>query len=265
MKKKIDKKKLKNVFFIFVILLGCMLCLATIIAIPRSTSISLGTVFPAMVGVVFLAYGIVKLKRKKKLIPWKVLRIAVTAIVCLGIGLFLFIEGVIIVYANSEPPEEDVNYCIVLGAGIFPDGRRSLSLKNRLDKAYEYLSENVEVVCIVSGGKGTTEPVAEAYAMRDYLVDMGIDETRILTEADSYSTHDNMTNSEEVMEEYAPGLEKTAVIITNDFHIFRSVAVAKNRGITGYGIPCHTPLFVLVTSYMREFLTIINTFLFQMN
>ena len=44
-------------------------------------------------------------------------------------------------------------------------------------------------MCIVSGGKGETEPVAEAYAMRDYFVDMGIDEERILTEADSYSTH----------------------------------------------------------------------------
>ena len=122
-----------------------------------------------------------------------------------------------------------------------------------------------DVVCIVSGGKGGTEPVAEAYAMRDYLIDMGVDEARILTEADSYSTHDNMTKSAIVMEEYDPGLEKTAVIITNDFHIFRAQLVAKNRGITGYGIPCHTPLRVLVTSYMREFMTIVNTLLFQLD
>ena len=73
------------------------------------------------------------------------------------------------------------------------------------------------------------------------------------------------TFSAAVMEEYNPKLNKTAVIVTNDFHIFRSLAVAKNRGITGYGLPCHTPLLVKVTSYMREFLTIVNTFLFQMN
>jgi len=265
MKKQIDKQKLKKIFFVSVLILGCLGVLATIAALPVSTSISLGTVFPAMVGVVLIAYGWIKLKRKKKLIPWKVLRIIVTAIVCIGIAFFLVIEGIIITYANMQPPDEDVNYCIVLGAGIFPDGRMSLSLKLRLDNAKEYLDEYEDVICIVSGGQGKTEPVAEAYAMRDYLVEQGISESRILTEANSFSTHDNMTFSAQLMEQYNSQLEKTAVIVTNDFHIFRSLAVAKNRGITGYGLACHTPLFVKVTSYMREFLTIINTFLFQMD
>ncbi len=257
--------KLKKAFFVFVLITGCLGVLATLAAIPVSTSISLGTVFPAMVGVVFIAYAAIKLKRKKKLIPYKVLRTIVTVIVCLGIALFLVIEGIIITYANLPEPDEDVNYCLVLGAGIFPDGRLSLSLTNRLDTAYEYLEQHGDVVCIVSGGKGETEPVAEAYAMRDYLLDMGLEPDRILTEADSYSTHGNMTKSAAVMEQYDPVLEKTAVIVTNDFHIFRALLVAKNRGITGYGLACKTPLLVLVTSYMREFLTIVNTVLFQLD
>jgi uncharacterized SAM-binding protein YcdF (DUF218 family) len=265
MKNKTKVEKWKRVFFIAVLALGCLGVLATIIALPVSTSISLGTVFPAMCGVVLIAYGWVKLKRKRKLIPWKWLRVIVTVIVCIGIAFFLVIEGIIITYANIPPPDEDVNYCVVLGAGIFPDGRMSLSLKIRLDNAKAYLEEHEDVVCIVSGGQGVTEPIAEAVAMRDYLVAHGIDETRILTEANSYSTHDNMTMSAQVMEEYDATLEKTAVIVTSDFHMFRALAVAKNRGISGYGLPCHTPLLVKVTSYMREFLTIINTFLFQMN
>lgn len=265
MKRLMNKEKLKRVFFIAVLILGCLGVLATIVALPVSTRISLGTVFPAMAGAVLIAYGWVKLKRKKKLIVCKWLRILVTVIVCMGVALFVVIEGIIITYANMPPPDEDVNYCIVLGAGIFPDGRLSLSLKIRLDNAKEYLDEHENVICIVSGGQGDTEPVAEAYAMRDYLIAQGIEQSRILTEANSFSTHDNMTFSAQVMEDYDSSLEKTAVIVTNDFHIFRSLAVAKNRGITGYGLPGHTPLLVKVTSYMREFLTIVNTFLFQMN
>ncbi|MBT3319173.1 MAG: YdcF family protein [Clostridia bacterium] len=265
MKNKVKVDKWKRVFFIAVLVLGCLGVLATVVALPVSTSITLGTVFPAMVGVIFIAYGWVKLKRKRKLIPYKWLRVVVTVIVCLGVALFVVIEGIIITYANIPPPDEDVNYCIVLGAGIFPDGRMSLSLKIRLDNAVEYLEEHEDVICIVSGGQGDTEPVAEAYAMRDYLISQGIAQSRILTEANSFSTHDNMTLSALVMKEYDADLEKTAVIVTNDFHIFRSLAVAKNRGITGYGLPCVTPLLVKVTSYMREFLTIVNTFLFQMN
>ena len=265
MKKQMSKEKGKRIFFVSVLVLGCLGVLATIAALPVSTSVSIGTVFPAMCGVVLIAYGWVKLKRRKKLIPWKWLRVIVTVIVCVGVAIFLVIEGIIITYANMPSSDEDVNYCIVLGAGIFPDGRLSLSLKLRLDNALEYLEEHEDVVCIVSGGQGKTEPVAEAYAMRDYLIEHGIDESRILTEANSFSTHDNMTFSAQVMEEYDPSLEKTAMIVTNDFHVFRSLAVAGNRGITGYGLACHTPLLVKVTSYMREFLTIVNTFLFQMD
>jgi uncharacterized SAM-binding protein YcdF (DUF218 family) len=264
MKRWMNKEKLKKVFFVCVLILGCLGVLATIAALPVSTSISLGTVFPAMIGLVLIAYGWVKLKRQKKLIGVKWLRIFVTAVVCLGIALFVVIEGIIIAYANITPKDEDVNYCLVLGAGIFPDGRMSLSLKIRLDNAANYLEQHDDVICIVSGGQGETEPVAEAYVMRDYLIENGISESRILTEANSYSTHDNMTFSAQVMEEYNANLAKTAVIVTSDFHVFRSLAVAKNRGITGYGLPCKTPLFVKVTSYTREFLTIINTFLFQM-
>ena len=121
MKRAMDKEKFKKVFFACVLVFGCFGVLATAVAVPVSTRISLGTMFPAMCGVVLIAYGWVKLKRKKKLIPWKVLRIIVTIIVCLGVALFVVIEGIIITYANIQPPDEDVNYCVVLGAGIFPD------------------------------------------------------------------------------------------------------------------------------------------------
>lgn len=265
MKMMTGKGKINKAFYITALILGIFGVLATLAAIPVSTSISLGTVFPAMVGVVFIAYGIVKLKRKKPIIPWKALRIIVTIAVCIGIVLFSVIEIIIIVYANTKPPDEDVNFVIVLGAGIFSDGRLSLSLKIRLDNAKEYLDEHEDTICIVSGGQGENEPVAEAFAMKEYLVAQGIEQGRIITEANSFSTHDNMTLSAQIMEEDYPQLNKTAVIVTSDFHIFRSLAVAKNRGITGFGLSCHTPLRVKVTSYMREFLTIINTYLFQMN
>ena len=121
MKSSSKRDKLKKAFFILVLILGCLGVAATLAAVPVSTSISLGTVFPAMVGVVFIAYSIIKLKRKKKLIPVKWLRIIVTAIVCIGVAIFLVIEGIVIVYASLPEPDKDVNYCIVLGAGIFSE------------------------------------------------------------------------------------------------------------------------------------------------
>lgn len=38
-----------------------------------------------------------------------------------------------------------------------------------------FLSENEDVICIVSGGKGDDEKISEAQAMKNYLVENGID------------------------------------------------------------------------------------------
>ncbi len=47
-------------------------------------------------------------------------------------------------------------------------------LQMRLDKAYDYLTENPDTIVIVSGGQGPDEHVSEAQGMYDYLVEKGI-------------------------------------------------------------------------------------------
>lgn len=42
-------------------------------------------------------------------------------------------------------------------------------LKRRLDAAEIFLSENEDVICIVSGGKGDDEKISEAQAMKIIL------------------------------------------------------------------------------------------------
>lgn len=54
-----------------------------------------------------------------------------------------------------------LDYIIVLGAQVRKDGPSPV-LKYRLDKAVEYLNENPDTVCIVSGGQGSNEPWSEA-------------------------------------------------------------------------------------------------------
>ncbi len=47
----------------------------------------------------------------------------------------------------------------------------SLMLSKRLEAAYEYLNENKNAVCIVSGGKGSNEEISEAQCMYNYLTE----------------------------------------------------------------------------------------------
>lgn len=80
----------------------------------------------------------------------------------------------IIVSYSEEKPEKGLDYLIVLGSQVKPDGP-SRVLKYRLDRAEKYLKENPSTICIVSGGRGTNELQSEASAMKQYLVEADSD------------------------------------------------------------------------------------------
>lgn len=253
---------LKKIFYIALIVVGVLGILNTIFIIPVSSSISIGTLLPAMAGVVLAAYGLIKILRPGPIIPNKILRIVVTVCVVIGIISFAVIETLIVASAVSSDDDKEANFVIVLGCGIFKDGSLTLTLQNRLDAACDYLEIHEDTICIVSGGQGGHEPRPEGEAMKDYLISKGLDESRILVEARSTSTEENIKFSMELMDKGYPNLEKTAAIVTSDFHVFRSVMIAKDNGLNAFAIPCPTPFYVVANCYMREYLAIINTFLF---
>ncbi len=256
---------LKKIIHIIIVILGLIGIAATIIVLPVTTSVTIGTVLPAVVGVVLLAYGAIHLLRPGNIIKSKKFRIIVIIFVVIIIISFLMIEIFIIIGANSNVQEKEVNFVLVLGAGIFPDGRITLTQKNRLDKAYEYIEKHEQVICVVSGGKGKNEPISEAEAMRDYLLSRGVDETRIIIEPKSTSTKENLVFSAKLMQEFYPNKQMSVAVVTSDFHIFRSLILAGNSGMDAFGIPSEISWRIKINCYMREYLAVINTLLFQMN
>ncbi|MGH2189631.1 YdcF family protein, partial [Enterococcus faecium] len=77
------------------------------------------------------------------------------------------------------PLKKAVDYIIVLGSGIRSEEVPPL-LKSRLDKGIEYYEKNPTAKFVVSGGQGPDEPVAEAFAMKKYLLSQNIPAEAIL-------------------------------------------------------------------------------------
>ena len=128
-------------------------------------------------------------------------------------------------------------------------GRSEPVLKYRLDKAVEYLNENPDTVCIVSGGQGSNEPWSEAEGMARYLQEKGIDTARILPEDKSQTTEQNITNSKMLMKEGA-----SVGIVTNNFHVFRALQIAKKYGLSDVcGIAADSTPKYLPNNMLREF------------
>lgn len=147
-------------------------------------------------------------------------------------------------------------YVVVLGAKVKPGGIPSLSLKNRLDVAVDYLQKYPNVKAIVTGGQGADEDRTEASVMAKYLVEHGIDSSRILLEDQSTSTYENLLYSKKLL----PDQLMNITIISNDFHLKRSIILAQKLGLQADVVAAPTPKVVERKSRFRERLAIIKAY-----
>ena len=148
---------------------------------------------------------------------------------------------------------------IILGAKVKLDGSLSLSLKNRLDTALDYAKDDTSYTFIVTGGQGDDEPIAEAVAMQQYLIENGIEENRIIVEDTSTSTYQNLQNAKALLD----GKLTEATIVSNDFHLARALFLAKQLDIKADTLAAPTPPSVYTKSMIREHLALMKTYVFR--
>ncbi len=174
-----------------------------------------------------------------------------------GILLFAIVEGCIVSRYHDEG-KADLDYIIVLGAQMKEKGPSAV-LKFRLDKAYEYLTANENTVCIVSGGQGRNEPCSEAEGMYQYLTGRGIEPERIVKEDQSTDTSENIAYSAALIGD----LDSSVGIVTNNFHVFRGVSLAKAAGFQDVcGISARSNVYLQLNNMVREFFGVMKDFVF---
>lgn len=168
--------------------------------------------------------------------------------------LVILITEVIIILYGAEQPSKQADYVLVLGAQV-KGTKPTYSLMKRLDVAYEYLVENPDTVVILSGGQGPGEDVTEAYAMSVYMKAKGLEESRIILEDRSTNTYENIIYSRELMD--SP--DASVVLVTNYFHVFRGVGVAKKQGLSNVeGLGAPTKWYTVPNQYLREAFAVIK-------
>ena len=178
-------------------------------------------------------------------------RIGWRTVMCLGLALVIGLECCVISGMNAVPPD-GLKYLIVLGARVEADGSPSKALRRRIDAAAEYLSENPETMVVATGGMGTDEVIPEAHCIKNELVKLGVDETRILVEDQSTTTAENMAFSMRLMED---GTEAKVGIVSNNYHVFRALLLAEHAGFRKgnlYGLAADYTGYTLLHYMMRE-------------
>lgn len=132
-------------------------------------------------------------------------------------------------------------HLVILGNGLRSDGTVHPNLANRLSVAEELAAEHPHVPVVLSGGR-TEHGHVEAEAMRDWLVDRGLSEDRLVVEGRSWSTVSNAWNTNAIL----PGLS-SLVVVTSESHLHRGVvdftlAYGPGTTISGASSPDEPPV-----------------------
>ncbi len=185
----------------------------------------------------------------------------IKAISIIFLASFIFLESLIII-DSFRTTDEKVDYVIVLGARLYGD-IPSPALLERLITAKAYLEDNEDINVVVSGGQGTGEKIAEAFAMKTYLADNAIEEDRIIIEDRSTNTFENLKMSLDRIRKIDDRDDLKILISTNRYHLFRAKMLARRLGVKAYGLPAKIPPTIILNSYIREYFAVIKSFLFD--
>lgn len=206
------------------------------------------------------AYGLLHVLVTRFGKPARIARWVLTGCVCAGFILFAVTEAFII-HASFGQRDRSCQYVVVLGCLVRENGP-SVSLQNRIDAAYDYLTEHPDVIAIVSGGQGADEHMSEAQCMYNELVAKGIDPARVWMEDQAISTWTNLQYSTELIEAKTGQRPQTIGILSSEYHLLRASLQAKDLGLDPVGIPAKTtnPMDAL-NHFLREVAGIWHYFL----
>ena len=160
------------------------------------------------------------------------------------------------VKAAKHIPTFNQDFIIILGSKINEDGSLTPLLQGRVDKAIDFGNKQYEVtkkkiIYVPSGGKGNDESMAEALAIKNYLLNKGINEKQIIIEDKSKNTIENMKFSKHKIEE----INKAANVSfsTTNYHVFRSGIIANEQGLDCQGMGSKTKWYFYSNALIREF------------
>jgi vancomycin permeability regulator SanA len=123
----------------------------------------------------------------------------------------------------------DVDCILVLGCAVWDDGTPSHMLEDRLRRGVELYNLGAAPKLLMSGDHGRTD-YDEVDAMKTYAVDCGIASTDVFMDHAGFSTYESMYRAKEIF-----GVKKM-IIVTQGYHLYRAIYIAKSLGIDAYGV-----------------------------
>jgi len=243
------KKILTVISSLFIIL-----CYGVFLLVSVSQGSDLSTVLIGVGAIALALIPIIFIDRMWTWLKW---------IFCIGMCFYVisFIGFSVNIFSgfDEEIPTDENLLIMVYGCRTYE--KPSKLLRERLDAALVLLNDYPDSICVVTGGQGNNEPITEAESMRRYLVEMGIDNSRIYPEPKATSTVENIDYTRKLVEEN--GLQDYKVVgVSTDFHLRRIRILCDTAGFETLLIPAKSSNPVmLLSNLVREYMSYVKMFL----
>ena len=159
---------------------------------------------------------------------------AMTFVLAIIIGIFginmyvtKFSEKYII-ENNNYSSVKDYDCILVLGAGIWQD-KPSPMLEDRLKTAIDLYKSDVAKKIIMSGDHGKKD-YDEVNIMKDFAIKNGVPSKDIFLDHAGFSSYESMYRAKKVFD------VKRMIVVTQKYHLYRSLYIANKLGIDAYGV-----------------------------
>jgi len=152
----------------------------------------------------------------------------------LALPLLLATANVVVVARTSDAVADTIDevrpaqVAIVPGSAVRPDGTLGRIVQQRVDAAVELHEAGLVEAVLVSGDNGTPA-YNEPDAMRDAVLAAGVPAQDVFTDYAGFDTWHTMRRAREVFE------VETAVVVTQDTYVARSVDLARAAGMEVHG------------------------------
>lgn len=199
----------------------------------------------------------IKTKRKKlriMLIALIVLSIlALASILIINDYIKSSVRNKIITVADATSLNAD---CIlVLGAGVWGDGRPSHMLEDRLLQGIELYENGTSDRLLMSGDHGRKE-YDEVNVMKGFAMDRGIPSEHIFMDHAGFSTYESIYRARDIFK-----VDKV-IVVTQRYHMYRALYIAEKLGLEAYGVVSDPRQYVGQESReLREILARVKDFL----
>ena len=246
------KKTLRNLTVISSLFI--ILCYGIFLLVLVGQGSDLSTILLAVAVLILALIPIIFIDRM-----WTWLRWIFCIGMCFYVISFIGFSGYILSGFDEEIPQNENLLVMVYGCRTYETP--SKLLRERLDAALELLNAYPESICVVTGARGSNEPITEAESMRTYLIEKGIDDSRIYPEPQAKSTVENIEYTMKLIEDN--GLQDYKVIgVSTDFHLRRIRILCDTAGFETLLIPAKsTNPVMLLANLVREYMSYVKMFL----